>query len=204
MCCPPGSHYYLGVVKGWGRGCTHPHLGSAQARTVCLTHSGTSPHSGETGAQAVKHPMPALGEPLGSHCLPQPVVSGGWRSGTQLQGWTLELCLHPRPSLSPLLSTSSGFFLDLLHSTPLPSLTSGQNPCIWFSVTIILVMITKTEVPLGEEWREKYAKYLSRQGYCYPHSTKRQLGFRLRDLAKVTWLIEGRGGVQSRLFQPPA
>lgn len=118
--------------------------------------------------------MLALGEPLGSHCLPQPVASGGWRSRTQLQGWTLDLCLHPRPSLSPLLSTPSGFFLDLLHSISLPSLTSGQNPCIWFSVTIILVMMTKTEVPLGgEEWREKNATVpvCARQGYCYPHST---------------------------------
>lgn len=31
--------------EGVGKGCTHPHPGSAEARTGCLIHSGTSPRS---------------------------------------------------------------------------------------------------------------------------------------------------------------
>ena len=45
----------------------------------------------------------------------------------------------------PLLASST----PRLPQPHCPGLTSGQKPCIWFSVTIILVMMTKTEVPLG-------------------------------------------------------
>lgn len=204
MRCPPGSHYCFGVVKGWGRGHTHPHLGSARARTGCLTHSGTCPHSGETGAQVLKGPVPALGEalvsPLGSRCFPQPVGSTGQRAGTQLQGWALEVCLYHCSAPPPMVS-----FPDPRHSASLPLLTSGQNPCIWFSVTIILVMMTKTEVPLGgEEEREQSATLPLRGGaVAIPTLQVRKPRLRLRDLAEVMWLRTGGGGVHTRLFRPP-
>lgn len=126
--------------------------------------SGTSPRSADRQAcRWVKDPARILGEPLGAHCLSQPVASAGWRSwevpGHNARQRTLDLCAHPCPRPRPQPPTPShqgshSFFLDLLYSTR--PLTSGQNPCVWFSVTIILVMMTNTEVPLGgEEWGEK-------------------------------------------------
>lgn len=120
--------------RGWadpGRGPLTSSRGSAQARTGCPTHSGTSPRSaeGETGARRMS--------PRG--------VGTRWRVGEaprSSRDWTWALCLHPQPT-SP--------------NPRCPALTSGQKPCIWFSVTIILVMMTKTEVPLGEEEGEENA-----------------------------------------------
>lgn len=124
---------------------------------------------------------------------------------TQLQGWNSDLFIHPRPSLPPP-PTPNVFFLDLLHSTSLPPLTSGQNPCIWFSVTIILVMMTKTEVPLVGEGREKSAP-----GPIYEVGTALipilqmgKLRCGVRDLAKVTGLTKGRGGSKSGPTYPPS
>lgn len=107
--------------------------------------------------------------------------------------------------LIPLLRpTANGFFPDLLHSASLPLLTSGQNPCIWFSVTIILVMMTKTEVPLGGEEREKNVTVPLRGGaVAIPTLQMRKPRLRLRELAEVTWLRKGGGGGPTGLFQPP-
>lgn len=160
--------------------------------------SGTSPRSADRQAcRWVKDPARILGEPLSAHCLSQPVASAGWRSwevpGHNARQRTLDLCAHPCPRPRPQPPTPShqgshSFFLDLLYSTR--PLTSGQNPCVWFSVTIILVMMTNTEVPLGgEEWGEKTrscAACEAGRGYrAVPAPQVRKPGRGRRGLAKV-------------------
>lgn len=104
----------LGVVRGWGRGSTHPHSGSARARTGCLIHSGTCPRS--EGRQVhgwVKGPGPAWVSPLVPTASPQPGASGGWRlvpglcpkAGPRTSAYThTPPCHHSPPAASSLTS----------------------------------------------------------------------------------------------------
>lgn len=145
----------------------------------------------EKGPQVGKGPCLDLGGTLGSHCLP---TGGLWR--LEAPGHN---CTDPGPLCTPtalpaLLSTPN-FFSDLLHPTSTHHLTSGQNPCIWFSVTIILVMMTKTEVPLGGEGRETRAPcQFPRWALRPPPPCRGGNPGSGSDFARVTGLTKGRGG----------